>query len=152
MTQKDNWDNICEYFIWWPDKNKDKDPNKQVCTNWAPSGRFRFDNEDYVENDDKSEEPEYLYIRLCQEHLTEIRQRSKPRPKPLPGKEKYYRVRRYTVDQVMDGTGEIVKEGYDYRGDGYINESISIELNEDEEEKDKYRYFIEEVKGHINKK
>ena len=33
----------------------------------------------------------------------------------------------------MDGTGEIVKEGgYDYRGDGYVNESMSVHSNENE--------------------
>jgi hypothetical protein len=37
-------------------------------------------------------------------------------PKPKPDKLKYYRVTKYTVDQDMDGTGEIVKGGYDYRG------------------------------------
>ena len=43
----------------------------------------------------------------------------------------------------MDGTGEIVKEGYDYRGDGYLNESVSV--NSNEKEPYKYRYLIEEV-------
>jgi hypothetical protein len=41
-------DNICEYFIWWPDK--DKGPNKQDCPNWAPSGRWMFDDEDDENN------------------------------------------------------------------------------------------------------
>lgn len=126
-------DNICEYFIWWPDK--DKDPNKQACPNWAPSGRWMFDDED--------DENNKIYIRLCPEHLTDIRRRSKPRPRPKPDKLKYYRVTKYTVDQDMEGTGEIVKEGYDYRGDGYVNESISVHSNE--KEPYKYRYLIEEV-------
>ena len=85
--------NICEHFIWWPDKDKG-DPSKQVCPNWAPSGRFAFDNEDYDENDNESKEPKQIYIRLCEEHLSEILGRSKPRPKPKPGKKKYYRLRR----------------------------------------------------------
>jgi hypothetical protein len=132
-------DNLCEYFIWWPDK--DKDMNTQVCPNWAPSGRIAFDNED---DKDKEEIPS-IYIRLCEEHLTEILRRSKPRPKPEPGKEKYYRVRRFTVDQDMDTEeGEIVKEGYDYRGDGYVNELLSVDSNE--KEKDKYRYLLENVR------
>jgi len=65
-----NLDNICEYFIWWPDK--DKDPNIQVCPNWAPSGRWIFDDEDDANNK--------IFIRLCPEHLTEICCRSKPMP------------------------------------------------------------------------
>jgi hypothetical protein len=125
--------NICEYFIWWPDK--DKDPNKQVCPNWAPSGRWMFEDED--------DENNKIYIRLCPDHLTEICRRSKPRPRPRPDKLKYYRVTKYTVDQDMDGTGEIVKEGYDYHGDGYLTELLSV--NSNEEEKYKYRYLIEEV-------
>ena len=109
-------DNICEYFIWWPDK--DKNLNKQVCPNWAPSGRWMFDDED--------DENNKIFIRLCPGHLTEIHRRSKPRPKPKPDKLKYYRVTKYTVDQDMDGTGEIVKEGYDYRRDRYVNEFFII--------------------------
>ena len=126
-------DNICEYFIWWPDK--DKDPNRQVCPNWAPNSRWMFDDED--------DENNKIFIRLCPEHLTEIFRRSKPRPRPEPDRLKYYRVTKYTVDQDMDGSGEIVKEGYDYRGDGYVNESMSVHRNE--KEPHKYRYLIEEV-------
>jgi hypothetical protein len=51
-------DNLCEYFIWWPDK--DKDPNKQVCPNGAPSGRWMFDDED--------DENNKIFIRFCPEH------------------------------------------------------------------------------------
>lgn len=127
-------DNICEYYIWWPDK--DIDPNNRVCPNWAPSGRWMFDDEDNENNK--------IFIKLCPEHLTEIRRRSKPRPRPKPDKLKYYRVTKYTVDQLVDGSGEIVKEGYDYRGDGYINESLSVHFSE--KEPDKYRYLIEEVR------
>jgi hypothetical protein len=43
----------------------------------------------------------------------------------------------------MDGTGEIAKEGYEYRGDRYLNESMSKHSNE--KEPYKYRYLIEEV-------
>jgi hypothetical protein len=39
--------------------------------------------------------------------------------------------------------GEIVKEGYDYRGDGYVNELLSVDSNG--KEKDKYRYLLEKV-------
>ena len=93
--------------------------------------------------DDEDDENNKIFIRLCPEHLTEILRRSKPRPRPKPDKLKYYRVTKYTVDQDMDGTGEIVKEGYDYRGDGYLNESMSVHSNE--KEPYKYRYLIEEV-------
>lgn len=58
-------DNICEYYIWWPDK--DKDPNKQVCPNWAPSNRFMLDDED--------DEHNKIFIRLYLDHLAEIRRR-----------------------------------------------------------------------------
>ena len=37
----------------------------------------------------------------------------------------------------------IAEEGYDYREDGYLNESISVDSNE--KEPDKCRYLIEEV-------
>jgi hypothetical protein len=53
--------------------------------------------------------------------LTEIRRRGKPKPRPKQDKLKYYRVTKYMVDQDMDGTLEIVKEWYDYRGDRYVN-------------------------------
>jgi hypothetical protein len=127
-------DHICEYFIWWPDK--DKDPNKQVCPNWAPSGRFMFDDGD--------DEHNKIFIRLCSDHLAEISERSKNKPRPKSDKLKYYRIRKYTIDQDIDGTGgEIVKEGYDYRGDGYMNEVLSVDSNE--KEKYKYRYLLVEV-------
>jgi hypothetical protein len=128
-----NLGHICEYYIWWPDK--DKDPNRQVCHNWAPSGRWMFGDDDHEDNE--------IFIRLCPEHLTEILQRSKQRPKPKPDKLKYYRVTKYTVDQDMDDSGEIVIEGYDYCGDEYVNEAMSI--HSDEKEPHKYRYLIEEV-------
>jgi hypothetical protein len=127
-------DNICEYFIWWPDR--DKDSNKQVCHNWAPSSRWMFD-------DDEDDENNKIFIRLCPEHLTDIQSRSKPRPRPKPGELKYYRVAKYTIDQDMDGTGKIVKEGYVYRGDGYVNEFLLVGRNE--KERYKYRYLLEEV-------
>ena len=60
-------DNICEYYIWWPDK--DKDPNKQVCPNWAPSNRFMLDDED--------DEHNKIFIRLYLDHLAEIRRRDR---------------------------------------------------------------------------
>ena len=93
--------------------------------------------------DDEDDENNKIYIRLCPEHLTEICCRSKPKPRPKPDKLRYYRVTKYTVDQDMDRTGEVVKEGYDYRGDGYVNESMSV--HSDEKERYKCRYLIEEV-------
>lgn len=129
-------DNICEYYIWWPDKDNKEDPNKQVCPNWAPSLRIAFNDEDDEDNT--------IYIRLCPEHLNEIHRKSRDKPRRRPSKLKYYRVRRYSIDQDIDGTGEIIKEGYDYRGDGYIKEMLSIRPK-DEEERDKYRYVLEEV-------
>jgi len=93
--------------------------------------------------DDEDDENNKIFIRLCPEHLTELLCRNKPRPRPKPDKLKYYRVTKYTVDQDMDGNGEIVKEGYDHRGDGYINESMSVHRKE--KEPHKYRYFIKEV-------
>lgn len=74
----------------------------------------------------------------------------KPRPRATPNKLKYYRVTKCTVDQDIDGSGKIGKVGYDYRGDEYVNEAMSVHSNE--KEPHKYRYLIGEIQPPPEKK